>query len=150
MKGHNVRSYTIKVVVNCELSDAFISKWKTDSFNDIIKAYEAALCQIPEDQARLDAEQKEKKLSLKERQDTFYRYMEHDVLKAQLYPYLLQGLPLYIRPETTNGADEKTTMDNFRVYLNENLDRYTALAKFMEQAFRMGNYGLHLLPILLG
>ncbi|WP_218643594.1 hypothetical protein, partial [Pseudomonas sp. IPO3749] len=39
VKGHNVRSYTIKVTVNCELSDEFINKWKTESFNDIIKAY---------------------------------------------------------------------------------------------------------------
>ncbi|MDW9381028.1 hypothetical protein [Chryseobacterium sp. JV558] len=135
VKGHNVRSYTIKAVVNCELSDAFINKWKTESFNEIIKAYEAAYAKFQEDQARLDAEQKEKEAQLKERQDTFYRYMEHDVLKHNCIAYLLQDYLYTLGQETTNGADEKTTMDNFQVYLSENLDRYTALAKFMEQAF---------------
>lgn len=135
VKGHNVRSYTIKVVVNCELSDAFINKWKTESFNEIIKAYEAAYARFQEDQARLDAEQKEKEAQAKERQDTFYRYMEHDVLKHNCIAYLLQDYLYTLGQETTNGTDEKTKMDNFQVYLNENLDRYTALAKFMEQAF---------------
>lgn len=137
VKGHNIRHYTVKATINCELSDEFISKWKTESFNAIIKAYEDAYTKFQEEQARLDAEQKEKEAQLKERQDKFYRFMEHDVLKHNCIAYLLQD---YLNTntlglETTNGAAEKTTMDNFQVYLSDNLDRYTALAKFMEQAF---------------
>ncbi|MDQ0066587.1 hypothetical protein [Chryseobacterium lathyri] len=135
VKGHNVRNYNIKVTVNCELSDAYINNWKTESFNAIIKAYEEAYAKFQEEQARLDAEQKEKEAQAKERQDHFYRYMEHDVLKHNCIAYLLQDYLSTLGQATTNGADDKTTMDNFQVYLNENLDKYTALAKFMEQAF---------------
>jgi len=137
VRGHNVKNYNIKVTINCELSDEYISKWKTESFNAIIKAYEEAYAKFQEEQARLDAEQKEKEAQAKERQDTFYRYMEHDVLKHNCIAYLLQD---YLNSntlgrETTNGAEDKTTMDNFQVYLSDELDKYTALAKFMEQAF---------------
>ncbi|WP_228377887.1 hypothetical protein [Chryseobacterium luteum] len=135
VKGHNIRHYTIKATVNCELSDEFISKWKTESFSAIIKAYEDAYTKFQEEQARLDAEQKEKEAQAKERQDSFYRYMEHDVLKHNCIAYLLQDYLNTLGQATTNGAEDKTTMDNFQVYLNENLDKYTALAKFMEQAF---------------
>jgi hypothetical protein len=135
VKGHNVTNYSIKVTVNCELSEEYISKWKTESFNAIIKAYEEAYKKFQEEQARLDAEQKEKEAESKERQGNYYRYMEHDTLKHNCIAYLLQDYLNTLGQETTNGADKTTQMDNFQVYLNENLDQYTALAKFMEQAF---------------
>ncbi|SHL58132.1 hypothetical protein [Chryseobacterium polytrichastri] len=135
VKGHNVKNYNIKVTINCELSDEFINKWKTESFNAIIKAYEAAYQKFLEEQARLDAEQKEKEAAAKERQDNFYRYMEHDTLKHNCIAYLLQDYLTTLGQVTTNGAEDTTRMDNFQVYLNENLDQYAALAKFMEQAF---------------
>ncbi|UWX59662.1 hypothetical protein N0B40_14725 [Chryseobacterium oranimense] len=135
--GNYLNSVSINLNLHCKLSDAFIQKWKTENFNAIIKAYEAAYVKFQEDQAKLDAEQKEKEAAAKERQGNFYRYMEHDVLKHNCIAYLLQS---YLNSntlgyESTNGAEDKTTMDNFQVYLSENLDKYTALAKFMEQAF---------------
>jgi hypothetical protein len=133
--GNYLNSVSINLNLHCKLSDAFIQRWKTENFNAIIKAYEAAYVKFQEDQAKLDAEQKEKEEQLKERQGNFYRYMEHDVLKHNCIAYLLQDYLTTLGLETTNGADDKTTMDNFQVYLNENLDKYTALAKFMEQAF---------------
>ena len=135
VKGHNIRHYNIKVTVNCELSDEFINKWKTESFNAIIKAYEEAYKKFQEEQARLDVEQKEKEEEAKERQGNFYRYMEHDTLKHNCIAYLLQDYLTTLGQETTNALNDNTRMDNFQVYLNENLDQYTALAKFMEQAF---------------
>ncbi len=135
VKGHNVRNYNIKVTVNCELSDEFINKWKTESFNAIIKAYEEAYQKFLEEQARLDAEQKEKEEAAKERQGNFYRYMEHDTLKHNCIAYLLQDYLTTLGQVMTNGAEDTTKMDNFQVYLNDGLDQYAALAKFMEQAF---------------
>jgi len=135
VKGHNIRHYNIKVTVNCELSDEFINKWKAESFNAIIKAYEEAYKKFQEEQARLDAEQKEKEAAAKERQGNFYRYMEQDTLKHNCIAYLLQDYLTTLGQETTNALNDNTRMDNFQVYLNENLDQYTALAKFMEQAF---------------
>lgn len=135
VKGHNVKNYSIKVTVNCELSDEFINKWKTESFNAIIKAYEAAYQKFLEEQARLDAEQKEKEEAAKERQGNYYRYMEHDTLKHNCIAYLLQDYLTTLGQVMTNGAEDTTRMDNFQVYLNDSLDQYAALAKFMEHAF---------------
>lgn len=137
VKGHNVRNYSIKVTVNCELSAEYIANWKTENFNAVIKAYEEAYRKFQEEQARIDAEQKEKEkeVEAKDRQGNFYRYMEHDTLKHNCIAYLLQDYLNTLGQETTNGADKTTEMDNFQVYLTENLDQYAALAKFMEQAF---------------
>lgn len=135
VKGHNVRNYTIKVTVNCELSTGYIANWKTENFNTVIRAYEEAYRKFQEEQARIDAEQKEKEDEAKNRQGNFYRHMEHDTLKHNCIAYLLQDYLNTPGQETTNRADKTTEMDNFQVYLTENPDQYTALAKFMEQAF---------------
>ncbi len=136
-KGKYLSTVTLMITLNCRLSDSFIQNWKTESFNAIIKAYEEAYKKFQEEQARLDEEQKAKEAEAKERQGNFYRYMEHDTLKHNCIAYLLQD---YLNSntlgyESTNALDDNTKMDNFQVYLNDNLDQYAALAKFMEQAF---------------
>ncbi|QYS90008.1 hypothetical protein [Flavobacterium davisii] len=61
----------------------------------------------------------------------FYRFMEQDVLKHNCIAYLLQDyLDTLGVPFTTGDR-----MENFQVLLDKDLDKYTALAKFMEQAF---------------
>jgi hypothetical protein len=110
-------------------------QWKTENFNAIIKAYEEAYKTFQEEQARLDAEHKEKEAEAKEKEGNFYRYMEHDTLKHNCIAYLLQDYLNTLGQETTNALNDNTKMDNFEVYLNDNLDQYAALAKFMEQAF---------------
>lgn len=133
--GNYLNSVSINLNLHCKLSDAFIQNWKTESFAAIIKAYEEAYKAFQEEQARLDAEQKEKEAAAKERQGNFYRYMEHDTLKHNCIAYLLQDYLTTLGQVTTNGAEDTTRMDNFQVYLSDSLDQYTALAKFMEQAF---------------
>ncbi|MDQ0593197.1 uncharacterized protein YukE [Chryseobacterium ginsenosidimutans] len=133
--GNYLNSVSINLNLHCKLSDAFIQNWKTENFNAIIKAYEAAYVKFQEEQARLDEEQKAKEAEAKERQGNFYRYMEHDTLKHNCIAYLLQDYLTTLGQETTNALNDNTKMDNFQVYLNDNLDQYAALAKFMEQAF---------------
>ena len=130
-RGRNIEDVTLNVTLYCKLSDAFMLQWQTENFNAIIKAYEEAYKKFQEEQARLDAEQKEKEAEAKEKQGTFYRYMEHDVLKHNCIAYLLQDYLNVLGQNFTDGDK----MENFQVFLNENLDKYTALAKFMEQAF---------------
>ncbi|NJM78673.1 MAG: hypothetical protein HC854_01835 [Flavobacterium sp.] len=133
VRGHNVTWYSVKVVINCALSEAYINKWKTENFNAIIKAYEEAYLKFQEEQAKLDEEQKQKEQEAKDKIGQFYRYMEQDVLKHNCIAYLLQD---YL---STNTIGQSFTtgdkMENFGVNLTDNLDKYTALAKFMEQAF---------------
>ncbi|PTT75085.1 MULTISPECIES: hypothetical protein [unclassified Chryseobacterium] len=130
-RGRNIEDVTLNVTLYCKLSDAFMLQWQTENYNAIIKAYEEAYKKFQEEQARLDAEQKEKEAAAKEKQGTFYRYMEHDVLKHNCIAYLLQDYLNVLGQNFTDGDK----MENFQVFLNENLDKYTALAKFMEQAF---------------
>ncbi|WP_294288638.1 hypothetical protein [uncultured Chryseobacterium sp.] len=127
--GTTDMSFVVKI--KCTLSDAFMASWKQETFDLIIKAYENAFTKFQEEQAKLDAEQKEKEATAKEQQGTFYRYMEHDILKHNCIAYLLQDYLNVLGQNFTDGDK----MENFQVYLNENLDKYTALAKFMEQAF---------------
>ena len=61
----------------------------------------------------------------------FYRDMESVILKHNCIAYLLQDYLTTLGQKFTNGNE----MENFQVYLNDNLDQYTALSKFMEQAF---------------
>ncbi|MEG1592479.1 hypothetical protein [Chryseobacterium sp.] len=129
-RGRNIEDVTLNVTLYCKISDAFMLQWQTENFNAIIKAYEEAYKKFLEEQARLDAEQKEKEAEAKEKQGTFYRYMEHDVLKHNCIAYLLQDYLNVLGQNFTDGDK----MENFQVFLNENLDKYTALAKFMEQA----------------
>ncbi|MDI9309514.1 MAG: hypothetical protein QM535_04815 [Limnohabitans sp.] len=63
----------------------------------------------------------------------FYRYMEHDVLRHNCIAYLLQD---YLSPKTVGQSyTVGDKMENFAVKLGDDLDKYAALAKFMEQAF---------------
>lgn len=133
--GRGADSFNVSFVFDCELSDDFMLLWKTENFNAIIKAYEEAYKTFQEEQAKLDAEYKEKEAEAKEQQGSFYRYMEHDTLKHNCIAYLLQDYLTTLGQETTNALSDNTKMDNFQVYLNDNLDQYAALAKFMEQAF---------------
>lgn len=131
VKGHNVDNYNVTVIVNCELSSQYIEQWKTENFNAIIAAYEEAYNNFKEEQIKLDEEQKIKEQEAKDKMEQFYRYMEHDVLKHNCIAYLLQDYANILGTSFTQG--EK--MEDFQVHLGEDLDKYTALAKFMEQAF---------------
>lgn len=131
--GHNVRHYSVNVTLNCGLSDEYLNNWKTESFNAIIKAYDDAYTKFQEDQAQLDEEQKKKEEEQKAKLGQFYRYMEQDVLKHNCIAYLLQD---YLSSKTI-GQNYTTgdKMEDFAVNLSDDLDKYAALAKFMEQAF---------------
>ena len=128
--GNGTTHVGLVVKAKCTLSDAYMFQWATENFNAIIAAYEKALQEFQDAQAALEAEHAAKEGEAKEKQGNFYRYMEADVLKHNCIAYLLQDYLNVLGQDFTDGD----TMDKFQVYLNENLDKYTALAKFMEQA----------------
>lgn len=132
VSGSNISTYLINVHITCEPSDALILKWKQEQFIKIIAAYDTAYQKYLDEQKALDAEQKDKEADAKEKQSNFYRYMEADTLKHNCIAYLLQDYLTTLGQGFTNGADK---MEDFAVILDENLDKYTALAKFLEQAF---------------
>ncbi|MCW3160523.1 hypothetical protein [Chryseobacterium oryctis] len=131
VKGHNVRQYNVKATINCELSDEYINKWKTESFNAIIKAYEAAYADFLAKQKEAEEKAKEEEAKNKENLSVFHRDIESVILKHNCIAYLLQDYLNTLGQNFTSGDQ----MKNFQVILGERLEEYTALAKFMEQAF---------------
>lgn len=133
VSGKNIGGFNIALKFPCVPNDANVLAWQTENFNAIIEAYKEAYEKFKEEQKHLDEEQKEKEAEAKDKMGNFYRYMENDVLKHNCIAYLLQD---YLSPHTIGqNFTDGDKMENFQVFLNENLDQYTALAKFMEQAF---------------
>lgn len=125
---------SFKVTKYCTLSDEFIESWKKENFDAVIKAYEEAYADFLVKQKELDDKAKEESEAANEKKDglaNFYRSMESVILKHNCIAYLLQD---YIAPlgKAFTVGDK---MSNFEVILGEELEQYTSLAKFMEQAF---------------
>lgn len=129
--GHNVNNYNVRATVNCELSTEYINAWKLENFNAIISAYQTAYDAYLEELERIEAEQQALEDEQKESQANFYRIIEADVLKHNCIAYLLQNYLTVLGQDFIDGDQ----MLNFKVLLNQNLDNYTAKAKFLEQAF---------------
>ena len=131
VKGRNVKNFNATLKLNLEPSEASVNAWKLENFNTIIEAYQVALDTHNEKVAAIEAEQKAKAEEQKDVMGNFYRIIEGDILKHNCIAYLLQNYLTDLGQDFTDGDK----MLNFRVNLGEDLDRYTAKAKFLEQAF---------------
>ncbi|PWN64572.1 hypothetical protein [Chryseobacterium oncorhynchi] len=132
-QGHNIDSINFNFEVTCKLSDEYMDVWKQENFDAIIKAYQSAYDAFLEKQKELEKKTKEEQEKNKENlnSNNFYRSMESVILKHNCIAYLLQDYGA-LGKNLTNSAK---TMQDFSIILDDNLDQYTALAKFMEQAF---------------
>lgn len=131
VQGSNIGSFTIEIKLNCQPKTSIYNAWKLENFNAIINAYQTAYDEYKAEKARIEAEQKANEDNQKEAQANFYRIIESDVLRHNCIAYLLQNYLTSIGQEFTEGDQ----MLNFKVNLSEDLDKYTATAKFLEQAF---------------
>lgn len=129
--GNNVESFDFTIVLDCKLSDEFMQAWRQENFDAIIQAYEAAYADFLAKQKEFEEKAKEEEEANKEKLGNFYRDMESVILKHNCIAYLLQDYLTTLGQPFTEGDQ----MSNFQVILGENLEQYTALAKFMEQAF---------------
>ncbi|SDQ38461.1 hypothetical protein SAMN05421664_1401 [Chryseobacterium soldanellicola] len=130
-QGSNIDSVNFNFEVTCKLSDAYMNAWKQENFDAIIKAYQEAYAEFQEKKKELEATAKEQEEANKEKLSNFYRDMERVIIKHNCIAYLLQDYSALGRNLTNNAK----AMQDFSIILDENLDQYTALAKFMEQAF---------------
>ncbi|WP_353147460.1 hypothetical protein [Chryseobacterium sp.] len=132
-QGHNIDSINFNFEVTCKPSDAYMDAWKQENFDAIITAYQAAYDAFLEKQKELEAKAKEEEEKNKETLNSlnFYRSIESVILKHNCIAYLLQDYGA-LGKNLTNSAK---TMQDFSIILDDDLDQYTALAKFMEQAF---------------
>ncbi|MBL1221851.1 hypothetical protein JET18_13445 [Chryseobacterium sp. L7] len=127
----NIDSVNIAFEITCKLSQAFMKSWIQENFTAIIKAYDEAYAVFLEKQKELQDKAKEEEEANKEKLGNFYREMESVILKHNCIAYLLQDYLNTLGQSFTSGSQ----MSDFKVILSENLEQYTALAKFMEQAF---------------
>ncbi len=131
VSGHNVDNYNVKATLNCELSTEYINAWKLENFNLIIEAYTKAFDEYKAEKAAIEAERKANEDNQKDSQSNFYRIIEADVIRHNCIAYLLQNYLTAIGRDFTEGDQ----MLNFKVNLSDDLDKYAATAKFLEQAF---------------
>lgn len=131
VKGKNIGSFNLTIKVNCEPSISNINAWKLENFNLIIDAYTKALDAYKVEKANIEAERKANEDNQKEAQSNFYRIIEGDVIKHNCIAYLLQNNVNALGVDFTSGDE----MLDFKVALSDDLDKYTATAKFLEQAF---------------
>ena len=129
--GRDIGTFHYKFDLYYSLSDATINAWKRKHFDLIIEAYQAALDAHNEEIALIEAQQKAKQAEQKDTMGNFYRIIEANVIKHNCVAYLLQNYLTTLGQDFTDGDK----MHDFRVTLGEDLDRYTAKAKFLEQAF---------------
>jgi len=122
--------FKFDILQNCELSDAFINSWKQTNFDAIIAKYEESLKAFNEAQVDVDEQAAQEEAENKEKMSNYYRDMEAEVLKHNCIAYLLQDYSALGAQDLYGGK----TMQDFKVKFGENLDAYTSLAKFMEQA----------------
>ena len=131
-QGFGVDSFNVTFKFNCKLSDAFMLSWKKEQFSKIIAAYNAAKEKFNADvKASAEASAAQVKDN-KAKASIFYRNTEANVLKHNCIAYLLQT---YNTLGKATSVDDGTLMQSFYMKFGDDLDQYTALAKFMEQAF---------------
>ncbi|WP_334126345.1 hypothetical protein [Empedobacter brevis] len=127
--------------VNIEVKCVLTEYGRRLLFNKIITAYEEALAAY--DRKVQDAE--ETASNIKETNANFYRQIESDVLKHNCMAYLVD--PTALGTDLILNGDH---LNDIQVKLNKNLDDYTSLAKFMEQAFEWDIMSYNFYPYFWG
>jgi len=135
--GYNIGIIDISLKLNLEIKPELLEAWKQENFDAIIKAYEAAYADFLEKQKEAEekAKAEEEEQKSKVQVSNFYREMERVIIKHNCIAFLLQD---YLNSNTLGRQDltnKAQSMKEFSVILDENLDQYAALAKFLEQAF---------------
>ncbi|MDM1073940.1 hypothetical protein HX001_15750 [Empedobacter brevis] len=140
---YDVKTISGSLVYTCNLKKEFLSNELRKVYNQVISAYEEAL-EIFEEKVKQSISTDETDSNIKEANANFYRQMERDVLKHNCMGYLVDpnvlGTKLY----------DKEKLEDFEILKNKNLDDYTSLAKFMEQAFEWDIMSYNFYPYYWG
>ena len=130
---NEIKTINFYIKFYCQTNPDIMNQWRQTNFEAIIAAYDIALKDFKDAQAAADAQAQEDEDANKEKVSLYYRDMEAEVLKHNCIAYLLQDLGGYgaLGTDLTNGLQ---TMTDFAVRFDGDLDAYTSLAKFMEQA----------------
>ncbi len=130
-QGTWVNKFKVSFNLMCEPSDTYLATWRKTNFDKIIEAYNVANKAFQDSQAAADAQVVKNDADNKEKVSLYYRDMEAEVLKHNCIAYLLQDYGA-LGAKDLYGYDK--AMQSFYVKFGKDLDAYTSLAKFMEQA----------------
>ncbi len=130
-QGTWVNNFNVSFNLMCEPSDTYLTTWRQENFNAIIAAYTAAKEKFDADVKAATETAAAAAAEKKEKLTNFYREIESNLLKQNCIAYLLQD---YLNILGT-GFDKGGKIEDFQILLGDDLDQYTSLAKFMEQAF---------------
>jgi hypothetical protein len=131
----NRLAFNVVVTVKCRLTAEAILKWQKETFEAIMSGYQEQL-RIYNDKV---AEVKQKAAMILDSNPLFYRQTEQLVLRRNCISYLIDpdlfGQNMYNgdNANTTNADD--ITFQNGHIIPSKEMDDYTSLAKFIEQAF---------------
>ncbi len=121
----------ITASVDCKLSDSQKTKWKKETFNAIIKAYEDVLAVYN----NTLAEKQTEGVQILGTNPLFYREIENTILRKNCISYLIDQTPTAKRTYGKSFLNGVNTFGGNEVNLSDNLDDYASFVKFMEQAF---------------
>lgn len=130
-QGHRVDSCNFSFDMTLDYSDTYLANWKQENFDAIIAAYTTAKEKFDADVKAATEAAAATAAEKKEKLTNYFREIENNLLKQNCIAYLLQD---YLNTLGT-GFDKGSKMEDFQILLGDNLDKYTSLAKFMEQAF---------------
>jgi hypothetical protein len=121
----DVTTYNIHVNVILERKAELYQNWQIKTYNAIIDAYRQLLDEYYNQVGQIEEETANKKIV----NPLFYREIEQSTLKRICLSYLLE--------EGDMGVSyfSGDTFQEYSITRNQQMDDYTSLAKFMEQAF---------------
>ena len=133
-----LHSSAASIELVCQLTTEAKEKWKIETFNAIINAYEEKLASYKEQLAMLKAIQGEKVRT----NPGFYRQIENVVLRKNCIDYLISNEGL--------GKNHLTALDSLTTarvdYNSRALETYAAKVKFFEQAFEWNLMSYYFYP----
>lgn len=147
----NAHYFHATVNIKCVLQEEYKNGWLQKTFNKIIEAYEAEKTKY---EAAL-ADAKAVGVQIKGSNPGFYRKIENTILRRNCISYMLDQNPNALltfgkKRYYTNDNTPTETFENTDIKVNEELDKYAAFTKFMEQAFEWEIMSYYFYPYYWG
>lgn len=129
----NFNTINIAVSIKLEASAALLNRWKIQTFDAILKAYERKKLEYEDALAAISQ-------TSKTANPGFYRQIENNVLRKNCISYLVGHSNLGKEMYIGEGVAGKQINENI------SLDRYANLVKFIEQAFEWDEISYNFYP----
>ena len=138
--GKNINNFSVKIDLDCTLSEDFYKNWYENNLVSIISKYNEAF----DAYQKLVEEEKANTEKKKEANPLLYREIEQNILKHNAIAYMVDP-DVFGRQSYTGN-----TMKEFAILRDKNLDDYASLVKFMEQAFEWEEMSYNFYPYYWG